>query len=160
MRFSAPIGATSLRLAPVLSLYNLRPLCTPLTLTARPANLSTLTLIAAISPLEQVQEAMTSPQSKPLPPFVTSIQAEFDQYLDLQRRDSPIFCANSIGLEVVPYSVPQGLVAHFSIVQPGHKKRNLRVCHNPLRPSTVPSELPLEGLQIGEGKSGCLYASG
>jgi hypothetical protein len=38
MRFSAPIGATSLRLAPVLSLYNLRPLCTPLTLTARPAN--------------------------------------------------------------------------------------------------------------------------
>jgi hypothetical protein len=80
------------------------------------------------------------------------MQAKFDQYLDLQRRDSPIFYANSIGLEVVPYSVPQGLVAHFSIVQRDHKNRNLRVRHNPSRPSTVPSELPLEGLQIGEGK--------
>jgi hypothetical protein len=109
-------------------------------------------LIAAISPFEQVQAAMTSPQSKPLPLLVASIQAEFDQYLDLQRGDSPIFYANLIGLEVVPYSVPQGLVAHFSIVQPGHKNRNLRVRRNLSRPSTVPSELPNEGLQFGEGK--------
>jgi hypothetical protein len=60
-----------------------------------------------------------------------------------------------VGLEVVPRSVPRGLVTHFSIVQPGHKNKNLRVRHSLAHSLNAAKGLPLEGLQVGEGKK-CL----
>jgi hypothetical protein len=66
-------------------------------------------------PLEQQPNATaTGPEGRPLPPLVAVVQDDFDQYLEEWRLASRIFSAKSVGLEVVPSSVPKGLITHFN----------------------------------------------
>jgi hypothetical protein len=120
MTFPPPIGATILLLAPILP----SPPSPPHSFYHR----SSLPIVLNYG----VPIATMSPG--PLPPLVVSILADFEGYLDRQRCDSPTFHTNSVGLNITSYSVPKGLVTHFSTVQPGHKDKIPRIHRNPSIP--------------------------